>query len=332
MLPKISIIIPTFNSESFIINALNSIKEQEFTNFEVLIVDAGSIDNTRKISENYDNRFKFMELKDSRQGEARNLGISISKGEFIMFLDSDDSLSNKTVLKDCFELINEDTNVDFYNFSVTFEQNDELVRRVGSNINGCIQGRSKILSLGLCGKEVHTIPWNKVYKSDFIKSNHISFPPLKEQEDMVFVIHCCMKANKIKFSNNNIVTADVRDESLSRTMTSVNVGCCLDVFNYIEKLLKKDGLDGMFDYEFKLYKMRTASYIILMALYRISSNSDFMRSINIINKSKVMKNNLSFKAFKKLKLSTIIGIIIVKITPLLKILRLFKRFKIIKGY
>ncbi len=332
MIPKISIIIPTFNSEGFIRNALNSIKEQEFTSFEVLIVDAGSIDNTRKISENYDSRFKFMELKDSKQGEARNHGISLSKGEFIMFLDSDDSLSNKTVLKDCLESINEDKNVDFYNFGITFEQNDKLVRRIGSNINGCIQGRSEILSLGLCGKEVHTIPWNKIYKSDFIKSNHISFPSLKEQEDMVFIIHCCMKANKIKFSNNNIVTADVRDESLSRTMTSVNVGCCLDVFNYIEKLFKKEGLDDMFDYDFKLYKMRTASYIILMALYRISCNSDFMRSVNIINKSKVMESNLSFKAFKKLKFSTIIGIIIVKISPLLKILRLFKRFKIIKGY
>ena len=92
-MPLLSIIIPTYNSEKFISAALESVKCQQFKAYEVLIVDAGSDDNTKDICGLYDERFVFHELKGSKQGEARNLGMTSAKGELVMFLDSDDMLS-----------------------------------------------------------------------------------------------------------------------------------------------------------------------------------------------------------------------------------------------
>ena len=203
MNPIISIIIPTFNSGEFLENALLSIQCQSFKDFEVLIVDAGSMDETKIISNSFDNGFQFHELIDSKQGEARNLGLKKSIGKLIMFLDSDDVLSDEDVLMDCMNNIG-NNDADFYNFGVSFFMNDINIRDIKSNLRNYISGTDNILRLGLFGKEIHTIPWNKIYDRNFLIKNHILFPKLKEQEDMVFIIHCCMKASRIKFSDRRM--------------------------------------------------------------------------------------------------------------------------------
>ena len=115
-------------------------------------------------------------------------------------------------------------------------------------------------------------------------------------------------------------------------MSSMNVRCCLDVFDYIKLLLEKHNKYEKYIDDFNLYKQRTASYILLMALYRIQSTNDFYEGVNIIKRSDVFKNKIGLSSFNKLKMSTILGIILSRNLILLKILRLFKRFKIIKGY
>lgn len=87
---KISIIVLTLNSEKYIRRCLKSIEFQTFSDFEVIIVDAGSTDKTKKIAAEFDSRFRFLELPKSDMGMARNFGIQNSKGEYITFLDSDD--------------------------------------------------------------------------------------------------------------------------------------------------------------------------------------------------------------------------------------------------
>jgi len=331
MQPLLSIIIPTYNSEKFISAALDSIKCQYFKAYEVLIVDAGSGDKTKDICKLYDGRFIFYELKGSKQGEARNLGISNAKGALIMFLDSDDMLSDSNVLTDCIQKV-EENDSDFYNFSVSFVKNkiSEKEILVPDKLN--IDNRDAILRLGLFGRYIHTIPWNKIYKKQFLITNNISFPNLKEQEDMVFVIHCCMKASRVSFSNRIIVNADIRDDSLSRSMSSVNVECCLDVFQSIEKLLKCNDIFGKYKKAFECYKMRTSAYILLMTISRVKSNDDFWRGVSIIRKSGSLDPWNLTTMLSSMKTITIVGIIITKVTIFLSVLRLFRNFRINRGY
>ena len=302
MLSSVSIIIPTYNSEKFISKALESIKRQSFQAYEVIIVDAGSVDKTKDICESYDEKFIFHELKGSNQGEARNLGVSKASGELVMFLDSDDMLSDDNVLTECTQKVAE-CDSDFYNFAVSFVKNKEVVRNVPAPKELHVISRDKILRLGLYGRSIHTIPWNKIYKKKFLIDNNIIFPNLKEQEDMVFVIHCCMRASKVLFINRIIVNADIRDNSLSRTMSSINVQCCLDVFQSIEALLESDEILELFKKEFEGYKMRTSAYILLMAIYRIRSNDDFWKGVRMIKKSGSLDPWLSMSMLKGMKIS-----------------------------
>ena len=235
-----------------------------------------------------------------------------------MFLDSDDILADKNVLVDCIEKITL-SDSDFYNFSVSFIKDNKVVRNILVRNERYVNGRDEILSLGLYGKEILTIPWNKIYRKNFLNNNNIIFPCLKEQEDMVFIIHCCMKASKTSFINRVIVHADVREDSLSRTMSSVNVKCCLDVFTSIENQLKAEEIYGFFKNEFDCYKMRTSSYILLMTIDRVKSNNDFLRGVKIIKESGSLRPRLNIEMFRSLKLSTIVGIIITKFSLLFHI-------------
>lgn len=103
----ISIVIPTFNSEKYIINCLESVKKQTYENFEVIIVDDGSTDATFIFCENFcklDHRFHLYHKKNEGVSSARNYGIKRSIGQYIMFVDSDDYLKSdflEIALKTC---------------------------------------------------------------------------------------------------------------------------------------------------------------------------------------------------------------------------------------
>ena len=96
MNPFFSIIIPVYNVEKYLLECLNSIKCQNFTNYEVICINDSSTDNSLEILKSYsldDCRFMFFSQNNSGPGVARNLGIEKAKGDYITFLDADDLLT-----------------------------------------------------------------------------------------------------------------------------------------------------------------------------------------------------------------------------------------------
>ena len=86
-----SVVIPTYNRELLIVRAVDSVLAQQFTDFEVWVVDDGSTDNTEKIIRSIkDSRLQYIKIKNSERGAARNTGIKLSRGRYVTFLDSDD--------------------------------------------------------------------------------------------------------------------------------------------------------------------------------------------------------------------------------------------------
>jgi glycosyltransferase involved in cell wall biosynthesis len=89
----VSIIMPTYNAEKYLEQAIESVRAQTYANWELLIVNDGSIDSTQSIIDffcNKDSRIKSFYQQNGKQGKARNLAISHSKGEYLAFLDADD--------------------------------------------------------------------------------------------------------------------------------------------------------------------------------------------------------------------------------------------------
>lgn len=89
-MPKVSVIIPTYNREKYIERAINSVLSQTYKDFEILIVDDGSTDHTKKKVLEFGNSIQYIYQKNQGPSAARNKGIQLSQGEYIAFLDSDD--------------------------------------------------------------------------------------------------------------------------------------------------------------------------------------------------------------------------------------------------
>lgn len=102
---KFSIIIPTLNSEKYLKQCLNSIFKQTYKNFEVIIIDGGSSDNTLKIIRNYKKKIKLIIKKGLGQANSINYGIKHSKGNWITWQNSDDYYSDKKVFMNFYQSI-----------------------------------------------------------------------------------------------------------------------------------------------------------------------------------------------------------------------------------
>ncbi|MFI8543073.1 glycosyltransferase family 2 protein [Enterococcus casseliflavus] len=106
--PLISIIVPIYNAEKFLERCISSITTQTYTNLEIILINDGSTDNSIQICQKYkslDKRIKVIDKKNTGVSNSRNLGVSLSTGEFISFCDSDDYLDRNFVnhLYNCLE-------------------------------------------------------------------------------------------------------------------------------------------------------------------------------------------------------------------------------------
>lgn len=97
---KVSIVIPCYNVDKYIEECLNSVLNQTYSNLEVVVIDDGSNDGTRRILEEYQNRYRNIKLliqKKGGTGSARNAGVRVCSGDYLLFVDADDYIQNDTI-------------------------------------------------------------------------------------------------------------------------------------------------------------------------------------------------------------------------------------------
>lgn len=179
----LSIIIPVFNTEKYIARCIDSILNQTFLDWELIIIDDGSSDNSLTICNNYathDNRITVLAQKNSGQGKARNLGISKAYGRYIAFLDSDDLLLDNNTFLYAVEFLNKNQNVDIVQFPfVRFNDNNFLCEPYKHNFiinhkNEIIEHTDILNMISHSDPIIKTSPWAKVFRRDLF--NHTKFP------------------------------------------------------------------------------------------------------------------------------------------------------------
>lgn len=190
--PKVSIIIPTYNVESFLLQCLTSIAEQTYKNIECIIIIDGATDQSFDIAKSFcekDNRFSVYWQENAGSGPARNNGIKRSSGEFVMFVDPDDwcrpdYVENMLRLQQegNYDMVITGATKVFFNNG---EINKSLVRRyTNARYIGYEQLHKNYASLFSEGY-VHG-PHCKIFKSSLIKDYNIVFPDLRRSQDIVF--------------------------------------------------------------------------------------------------------------------------------------------------
>lgn len=198
--PEISIVVPVYNAAATIEACVKSVLEQDFTQWELILVDDGSTDESVKIcSEIATDDKRIIVLRQEHKGvsAARNLALDTAKGNYICFIDSDDTVE-PDYLSSLYEYCNFDMVICGY-FVDIYDKNNNLLRTETHN--------PALISQETIGDKERLIPlftsgmmhpnWNKLYKKKIIDDNKIRFKPYPINEDNIFILEYIMYAKSI---------------------------------------------------------------------------------------------------------------------------------------
>ncbi|SHH68316.1 glycosyltransferase family 2 protein [Clostridium grantii] len=195
MLPKVSVIIPVYNCEKYIANCLESVLNQSYTNIEVVIINDGSKDRSQEIIKTYeliDKRIKLLNQENKGPSEARNNGLTNATGEYLVFVDSDDTIHEIYIEKLLYKSLEGGYDI------VCCGYNEESKNGMIS-YNDFWFNKEKVLrndfAKYICSGVGGTI-WGKIFKRNIIVENNIRMDSkIFMCEDLLFVLNYCLYCN-----------------------------------------------------------------------------------------------------------------------------------------
>ena len=239
----VSIIVPIYNSEKYLKRCVDSLIAQNYSNIEIILIDDGSKDKSLEILQEYsDDRVNILSKVNSGVSDTRNLGIKIAKGEYIVFVDSDDFVEENYV--QCL-IENIEKGMLVFGGLRKVSENTE-----GNNLNlidefNNLSFNKKVEYMII--KEVLNSPCNKIYlRSTLIENNIVFNKNIKIGEDLLFNFTYLNFIDSIKFTNQYTYNCSIDNEqSLSREIRIDKFNDLVFVINLLCKLDKigvKDSL------------------------------------------------------------------------------------------
>ena len=182
--PQISIIVPVFNASKFLNQCVDSILSQSFEKFELILIDDGSTDSTLDICNNYarmDSRIVVLTKKNGGVSSARNVGLSVARGKYIMFCDSDDYVHTEWC-SDLYEQIVNHPNAWIVADMCRFTEEKCITQITTNNLT-----KDELTYFVIFSASLSPYTWNKIYSSRIIAENNISFDETRTiGEDVIF--------------------------------------------------------------------------------------------------------------------------------------------------
>ena len=213
---KFSIIIPNYNKEDYVEETLNSIFNQTYKNYEVIVIDDASSDNSIEKIKNYD--VKLFHTNRKMAGGARNVGLDNATGDYILFLDSDDYFTTPTVLEELNNLIKDEdmiflnyTRDDFGQIKLMEEPKNSLEEKRYEDINFTLEA--------LCKTQKYTYFENSFFTYRKVPTSNTT-TEIKDDtmidilEELVKMYRLCIKYPKYKLNILNRIKKDKLKERL----------------------------------------------------------------------------------------------------------------------
>lgn len=208
---KVSIIVPIYNVEKYLNRCVDSLINQTYRNLEIILVNDGSPDNSPEMCDKYavnDSRIKVIHKENGGLSDARNAGIDIATGKYIMFIDSDDYAELDMVESAVMAIKKDDSDVALWGYFADFvDQNEKHVQSITyPGLNGVLDSSEKqfVLSNELINLMGYT--WNKLYKNEIIQKNNYRFQEdLSLVEDITFNSEIFKDNHSINFIEKQLI-------------------------------------------------------------------------------------------------------------------------------
>lgn len=224
----VTVIVPVYNSGKYLHQCIKSVINQSYKNFEIILINDGSTDNSGEICDGYaksGNRIRVIHTKNNGPAAARNIGIKNSKGDFIFFLDSDDFIENNALT-----LLVENNNK--YKVDLVVGDFKKIKDNNSGSIPACVFSSDKLLTkqdiidYARCYLKkpnrflLFAYSWGRLFKSSVIKKNNIFFnTELHTFEDVAFNFDYLNNINRIFFLKEPVYNHLINNNYMSATMT-----------------------------------------------------------------------------------------------------------------
>ncbi len=226
---KVSVVIPVYNVEKYLEQALNSCLNQTLKDIEIIIVNDGSTDSSGTIALRYSKEYSniiYIETDNQGLSMARNNGMKVARGEYIYFLDSDDWIEPECLEKCCIELDNYNLDCVTFDYVHVFENQNgvqykqlELKQNLDRKyIYNGLQLAEKYIKKGGMSAAV----WKNVYRKSFLEKNNLSFVEGLYYEDNPFQLMVLNCANRVKYIPFMLYNYRVRHNSIMTSTMSIN--------------------------------------------------------------------------------------------------------------
>lgn len=276
---RFSIVVPVYNVEDYLEKCVNSILNQEYKDYELVLVDDGSTDKSgaicdRLVLENKDKiSIKVIHQENEGLGGARNTGLANATGEYVWFIDSDDSIKENAL-----EEINayiEKNQVQMVVFDYcTIDENDKIMETVS-----CFNKTDEVFSLQNC-PEMLFMPnsaWNKVYKRSLFEKVNVKFPDREWFEDLSTVIKLYPFIDRVGYINQGFYLYLQRSGSI---MFSKNIDRNREIISAVDSVIRFYKENNLFD----KYK-EELEYLAVLHIYVLAS----VRVMKVDSKSKLLE-------------------------------------------
>lgn len=296
--PLISIVIPVYNVEKYLEKCLKSVLSQNFTDYEIILVNDGSKDNSLKICNSFvqlDDRIKLIDKKNGGLSDARNFGINHSIGKYIIFLDSDDYWREKTALNLVVEKLAKTYDVVLFKYQEYNVDQDKMIQKqtIPFNIDNLNDDKNLIIKKLF---EDHNFPgsaWRLVINREFLLANNLYFQKGIKSEDIDWLINVFINLKTITGVDDDFyIYLKNRPGSITNT---ANYKSFLDLFYSINKW--RSILEEIKEpFSHNLLSFLAYEYIITVMIFDRLSNSDKKEAIKYLrNQKSILKYTKGYK-------------------------------------
>ncbi len=271
-MPKVSVIIPCYNVQKYINQCIDSLFGQTMSDFEIICVDDGSADETLTILKEYaekDVRVRVLEQKNLFAGVARNNGLSVAQGEYVIFLDSDDFFAQDMLEKACGAADETQADAVIFGFrrfddkKQEFFPNAELPKKDLVVATGADAERP-VFSASDIPNDIFRItspaPWTKLFRRSFVDKTGLKFQALPNSNDFFFILSALSLAERICMVSEPLVFYRVNMASSLQGSKHKNPLCFMKAIEGLYDHLNGTGLYGLMEKSFQTVALSSTHY------------------------------------------------------------------------
>lgn len=300
-MPKYSLIVPVYNVENYIENCINSILVQDYKDYEVIIVDDGSIDasgyKADKIAKLNSEKVKVIHQKNKGLGGARNSGLMKASGEYVWFIDSDDTIANNALKEIDDFIVKHKVDLVVFDYLYVDEKGKKLSREVGFSKPGTISTLEETPEMLFMANSA----CNKVYRKDLFEMTGVLFPEHKWFEDLCTVVKLYPFAKKIGYLDKELYFYLQRSGSIMKNKNIERNYEIIDVFTSLISYFEKINLYSKYYNEIEYLAIIHVYLLASVRVLKVDSNNRLLKEFKnyLEEKFPEYKNNQYYNSMSK---------------------------------